>query len=143
MVTESRPRSTLVQTGCNQFLLLMGLLSSISCGSPSPAQSPTTVAHGESNDSNDTSGPLLEGDPLGEQDTPAPEPDPMARCEGGQCFQCGDAICPEGFYCDSDSACAWLPQCAGTRLSCDCLEKQLAGCTCENSQGHPTVSCSE
>lgn len=115
----------------------------VGCGAPPEAETPTSQANEAPEDSGETSAPLIDGDPLGEDRRPASEPDPMARCAGGQCFRCGDSLCPDGFYCDSDNACAWLPQCTGARSSCECLLTHLDGCTCEDSDGHPTVSCAE
>lgn len=110
------------------------------CGSPpAPEQPPTRVSNSDGDEAASTS--LVDGDPLGDEPAPNERTDPMARCEGGQCFQCGGSICPEGFYCDSGNGCAWLPQCTGSRLSCECLEAELQGCRCDNSGGHPTVRC--
>lgn len=139
MFTESRLR----QVEHSSLWVAWAVLAMGGCGSPPEAASPNGDSSQQSNGDESASAPLIEGDPLGEQTTPSRESDPMARCEGGQCFQCGDSICPEGFFCDSDSTCAWLPQCTGSRLSCECLESHIKGCRCQNNGGHFAVSCSE
>ncbi len=70
---------------------------------------------------------------------------PAPRCDDGTCFECGEGLCPQGFYCDRDAAggpaCSWLPNCAKTP-TCACLKKTLGKtCTCEDGTGGPSVSC--
>jgi hypothetical protein len=136
-------RSALLQVERLSLWVLCGVMTLGGCGSP-PEAKPATGAHDTTSTiGEDTYTPLSDGDPLAEQSPSKHEPDPMDRCEGGQCFQCGETICPEGFYCDSKNTCAWLPQCTGTRLSCECLQSQLKGCTCDDAGGHLAVACPE
>lgn len=121
-------------------------LTALACGGPPSAQTPQSGAEVNSDEATarDLEPPLSEGDPLGdEKHEPAPELAPSARCEGGQCFECGDNLCPEGFYCDANEACAWLPQCTGAQLTCACLTSKLSGCSCTSESDHLTVSCAE
>jgi hypothetical protein len=66
-------------------------------------------------------------------------------CDDGTCFECGDGMCPSGFYCDESAAggaaCSWLPTCAA-QATCKCVRKALGGgCSCEERAGGTFVSC--
>jgi hypothetical protein len=62
-------------------------------------------------------------------------------CDDGSCVPCGDAVCLPGLFCEENkSACGWLPQCA-EHFNCECLEKELAGCSCEERSGGVFVNC--
>jgi len=138
MLKKLRPTST----PCNVVRALSWMALCVGCGGPPAAEQPSSRVAPDGASDEAVSASLIDGDPLGDEaPTPAKPADPMARCEGGQCFRCGDNICPESFYCDSGNGCAWLPQCTGGRLSCECLESQLKGCRCDDTDGHPTVSC--
>lgn len=67
--------------------------------------------------------------------------EPQGPCNGADCFQCGDAVCLPGFYCDEPrGVCSWLPQCEqGT--GCECIERILPGCRCEMREGGVYVDC--
>lgn len=122
-------------------------LSALACGGPPDAQSPQSEprANSDESTSRELEPPLSEGDPLegGEERQPPAALAPLARCEGGQCFECGDNLCPEGFYCDANATCAWLPQCTGAQLTCACLTSKLTGCSCKDDSDHLTLSCAE
>jgi hypothetical protein len=67
-----------------------------------------------------------------------------ARCTDATCFECGEGLCPSGFYCDvkAGPACSWLPECA-REPSCGCITRVLGdGCACEDKGGGPHVTCS-
>lgn len=79
----------------------------------------------------------------GEAQPAAPSGPRKPSCSDGSCFECGDGICPSGFYCEATragAACAWAPSCA-QKPSCACLSQQLKGCTCEEKGGGPHVKC--
>lgn len=62
-------------------------------------------------------------------------------CTDGSCVKCGDAVCLPGLFCEeSKSACGWIPQCA-KNFNCDCLQKQMTGCSCEEKGGGIYLSC--
>jgi hypothetical protein len=66
-------------------------------------------------------------------------------CDDGTCTLCGDAQCPIGWYCDESAkggpACGWLPECA-RKPTCACVKKAFQGCSCEEREGSPHVTCS-
>ena len=66
-------------------------------------------------------------------------------CTDGSCFECGEGICPTGFYCEtagsSAPACAWAAACA-QKATCACLGPPTKGCTCEERSGVAHVRCS-
>jgi hypothetical protein len=66
-------------------------------------------------------------------------------CDDGTCTLCGDAQCPIGWYCDESAkggpACGWLPECA-KKPTCACVKKAFSGCSCEERDGSPHVTCS-
>ncbi len=69
----------------------------------------------------------------------APTGPTLPSCDDGTCFNCGDGLCPKGFYCDAQAAggpaCSWLPECAESP-SCTCLEKVLGSdCRCAEKNG--------
>ncbi len=66
-------------------------------------------------------------------------------CSDGTCFECGDGLCPVGFYCDERApggpACSWLPECA-EKATCSCVLGVLgSSCSCDDSDQGPRVSC--
>ncbi|RYE91515.1 MAG: hypothetical protein EOO75_08730 [Myxococcales bacterium] len=65
-------------------------------------------------------------------------------CADGSCFECGEGICPVGFFCETAGsatpACASSTTCA-QRPTCACLGAQIKGCTCEDRGGVPHVKC--
>ncbi len=113
----------------------------LACGGPNPTETPKSEgASDQTRDTSDTLDPLG-GDPLGPAES-SETPPGSGRCTEGQCFQCGDAICPEGFYCDvALSACGWLPACTAKELTCECLTRNLNQCSCSDDEGHLTVTC--
>ncbi|MCA9593512.1 MAG: hypothetical protein KC776_09390 [Myxococcales bacterium] len=63
----------------------------------------------------------------------------LPSCDDGTCFQCGEGLCPKGFYCDEKAtggaACSWLPECAAD-ASCGCVTKVLGSdCSCTEKSG--------
>jgi hypothetical protein len=101
------------------------------CGGTAPNAAPAAVP-----------GSTAEEIPSSEQPISAePTPEPVDACADGNCSHCGQAVCLAGFYCDEGaSACAWLPQCAATP-GCECLQRQLPECTCEEREGSAFVKC--
>jgi len=62
-------------------------------------------------------------------------------CAEGRCVPCGNAVCLPGLFCEeSKSACGWIPQCAEA-FNCQCLEKELAHCNCEERSTGIYVDC--
>jgi hypothetical protein len=62
-------------------------------------------------------------------------------CADGSCVKCGDAVCLPGLFCEeSKSACGWIPQCA-RNFNCDCLQREMSGCSCEEKSGGIYLSC--
>jgi hypothetical protein len=103
---------------------------------PAEAAAPNAESHGE--------GARRAPTPASEEDeTTAPAP-AHAICENETCTPCGDAICPNGWYCDESArggpACGWLPECA-QKASCGCVKKTFAGCSCEDEHGAAHLSC--
>lgn len=122
-------------------LFTLGLYVSGCGGTPAPASPSDDMAREEA--------PSADADPLPASDDPLgpplekPATSATGRCEEGQCFTCGDAICPESFYCDEAlGSCAWLPECTGRNSTCECLSKTLSDCSCREESGHLVVSCS-
>jgi hypothetical protein len=108
-----------------------------SCGAQAPAaNAPADQQHEEhSHDAHE----LAAEDELDTQQQAA-KPDP---CAAGQCTPCGEAVCVAGFLCDEHAqACSWLPQCTNDQ-SCDCVQKALPDCSCEQRGNGLYVTCSE
>jgi hypothetical protein len=108
------------------------------CGG-SKAAPPPDSPEASSSESSETS--VAAAEP---SDEPAPPP-PAPKCDDGSCFECGEGLCPKGFYCDASAqggpACSWLPECAKDP-SCACLKKELGkDCNCESGAGGPQVTC--
>ena len=112
--------------------------STLACGGPVPPKTGGNEAAGGSGteggaDATASGGPVARG----------PR---KPSCEGGTCSPCGDAICPNGFYCEVASkgrapSCAWHPAC-GDKPTCACLGKTAPGCSCEDRNGAPFLTCS-
>lgn len=70
---------------------------------------------------------------------------PAERCSDGECVECGEGVCPGGYFCDeslSPAACSWIPKCV-TDLTCGCLEESLGDdCRCEERGSGFFVDCS-
>lgn len=109
----------------------------LSCGGspttqPQYADGDNSEPYGDSEDS--------EGDPLAASDDLSTQA-ASNSCEGPQCAPCGEGVCIEGFYCDEQAmACSWFPQCA-EQPGCDCIDKVLPQCTCEERNGGTYVTC--
>jgi hypothetical protein len=93
--------------------------------------------------------PTGESEPAGKRkDGPsaaeAPAGPKKPSCADGSCFECGEGICPVGYYCESShgapAACGWSPACA-QKATCACLEPSAKGCRCEEKNGAPLVTC--
>ncbi len=67
-------------------------------------------------------------------------------CSDGTCIPCGDAQCPNGFFCDESTSkptCQWVPTCARA-AGCNCVERALSSkCSCTEHDGGAYVRCSE
>ena len=73
----------------------------------------------------------------------APEPAPKP-CADGTCVECGEGVCPTGFYCEHGkggaTGCAWVAPCAD-KPTCGCVAPHVKGCACEDKAGVAFVSC--
>ncbi len=121
----------------SSWFLLPILLLVASCGGETRARS------AQSPDSSSEEFPSSDS-PAQDYEQGETESAPRASCDDGTCFECGDGVCLEGFYCDQDAsggaACSWLPDCAKSP-SCSCIEKVLGpSCECHDAGG-PMVSC--
>ena len=68
-------------------------------------------------------------------------PEPASPCAGSDCFECGDAVCLPGFYCDETrGVCSWLPAC-GQQTGCDCVQQTLSDCRCEQRANGIYANC--
>jgi hypothetical protein len=109
------------------------------CATP-PGSSPQTPASGGGEKPSGTSEPG--GSPTGGPEVSAGPSKPS--CSDGSCFECGEGICPSGFYCEKSGsaapACAWAASCA-QKPTCACLAAQTRGCTCQDRNGAPHVVC--
>jgi hypothetical protein len=76
--------------------------------------------------------------------TEAPSGPKKPSCADGSCFDCGEGICPTGYYCEAahgaPAACGWAPSCA-QKPTCSCLAPLVKGCSCEEKNGAPLVTC--
>lgn len=142
MLLDSIPTAT---RALARSALTLSFFTFCGCGSPAEAEHPRPDTEPASDGSAErTLEPLDEGDPLANgPETASTKPaEPEQRCAEGQCFQCGETLCPDGYYCDAASAaCGWLPECIGPKFSCACLLTYLEGCSCTDDDGHPTVEC--
>jgi hypothetical protein len=71
----------------------------------------------------------------------------------GPPFQCGSQTCQAGNLCfdeffyglvpPDDYGCAALPSACSSTPTCECLRDhgQYGGCSCEDEDGHPVVTC--
>lgn len=114
-----------------------------SCGS-SPAPEAKTADFADDTDVNAPSGASDEASEEGGGDEPSAAEAAREPCADGSCFACGSGFCPPGFYCDEGAqggaACAWLPECA-PKMTCDCIERVVSGCSCSERGGAPHLSC--
>jgi hypothetical protein len=134
-ITVERPMRRFTQA---LFFLLLTL--ALGCGgSTKPAES--GPAHEMSTEREQGHAPrAAAGD-----DEPGPAPAAKrGACDDGTCSPCGDAVCPNGWYCDESApggpACGWLPECA-QKAGCGCIKKALAGCACEEKSGAAHLTC--
>lgn len=117
----------------------LALASLAACGGSGAASGPAKSGHGagEAKAGGDSE---EEGGGEGEEAAPRAAP-----CADGSCLECGNGLCPKGFYCDEKApggpACGWLPECAAS-ATCSCVKQALgSGCTCSEKAGGPSVSC--
>jgi len=107
-------------------------------GSTKPAESSAPAA------GTHTSTRPSDEDASGSDDTSSAAVARRATCDDGTCSPCGDALCPNGWYCDETApggpACGWLPECA-QKPGCGCVKKALSGCGCEEKAGAAHLSC--
>ena len=126
--------------GAVSFTALLLLLAA-SCGGGGGSSQP-----GRSADDEDFSTEGGDGDESSAGDADGEE-EPAAKridCDDGTCSPCGEGLCLSGWYCDESAkggpACGWLPECAN-KLSCSCLKKTFANCSCEEKDGGVHLSC--
>jgi hypothetical protein len=117
---------------------LVALLTA--CGGGTAAGKPAENAEPSGADSAEDDRATTDATSEGEATTEAPVP----ACSDGTCTPCGDGLCPNGWYCDETAkggaACSWLPECA-KKPGCACVERALSGCSCEERDGGPHVTC--
>ncbi|MCU0657253.1 MAG: hypothetical protein MUF64_18935 [Polyangiaceae bacterium] len=64
-------------------------------------------------------------------------------CADGSCFECGEGVCPAGFFCQKSAGvagCAWATECP-QKPTCACVAPLAPGCTCAERGGFPHVTC--
>ncbi len=66
-------------------------------------------------------------------------------CADDGCFDCGDGLCMQGWYCDlgvrGGPACSFVPECEA-QSGCTCVTSALGGgCRCEERDGGAYVTC--
>lgn len=117
--------------------LLLVALALAACNTPASPSAKNPETSGKPTDSPDggaSSVPTAEG-PSGPR---------KPSCSDGSCFECGEGICPVGFYCETAGGaapgCGWSAACA-QKPSCACLAPTTKGCTCQDRGGFPHVSC--
>lgn len=117
------------------------LLLAAACGTTTP---PAKNGNGNGgNDPKNTDGDPRGSDPGGQGTATAPTGPRKPSCSDGSCFECGEGICPSGFYCESNggaAACGWAAACA-QKPTCDCLAPVTKGCSCQDRGGFPFVTC--
>ncbi len=116
----------------------------VACGGSTPAADvPSSGEKGSSESGGSSESATAEGSENGAESSASAEP-PKPRCDDGTCSPCGDALCPNGWYCDESApggpACGWLPECA-TKASCACVKRAFGGCGCEDQAGSAHVRC--
>jgi hypothetical protein len=110
-------------------------LSACGGGTPGPARTAETKGGTESKTAGGEEAASKSAEPAGPR---------KPSCADGTCFECGEGICPSGFYCETGKAgkpaCAWAAGCA-EKPTCSCLAPFVKGCRCEEANGGPRVSC--
>lgn len=91
-------------------------------------------------------GPKDPGAPKKEAtDTPPPTSAPVKKspCADGTCAECGEGICPSGYFCvdtRGHKGCAWIAGCVD-KPGCACIAKELKACSCKDEGGVAKVAC--
>lgn len=111
-------------------LLSISALFVAACGSPPPAKETPKEVVAAKKDSTDA-GPT----------TTAPAK--KAPCADGTCTECGDGICPSGYFCvdtKGHKGCAWIASCVD-KPTCACLAREVKSCSCKDEGGVARVAC--
>lgn len=70
-------------------------------------------------------------------------PQKRSPCADGSCTECGEGICPAGYFCVDNKGhkgCAWLAGCVD-KPACGCVSRALPSCSCKDDGGVAKVSC--
>lgn len=78
-------------------------------------------------------------------DAPPPTTAPVKRspCADGTCTECGEGICPSGYFCvdtKGHKGCAWIAPCVD-KPQCACVSREVKSCTCKDEGGVAKVTC--
>ncbi len=87
--------------------------------------------------------PTAPRDPAGASPVATTAPERRSPCADGSCTECGDGVCPSGYFCvDSKGhkGCAWLAGCVD-KPGCACVSKALPACACKEDGAAARVSC--
>lgn len=120
--------------------LLVFALALAACGTPGASQ--PGAKKPETNPVAGASGASGGGEKPG-AGVSEPEGPRKPSCTDGSCFECGEGICPAGFYCQKSggsTGCAWAAECA-QKPTCACVAPLTKGCSCEDRGGFPHVTC--
>ena len=114
-------------------------LALVACGGAKPDAKGPDAASG-TKDAGKTDGAKTDEKP---ETAPAAQAKPS--CADGSCVECGDGICPNGFYCEKGKgsaapACAWAAPCV-EKPTCACLAPHVKGCSCQDKGGIAFVQC--
>ena len=125
------------------LLSMLGVLALLvaACGAPGTSAPGSKTPEGSGAGASSPAG----GDSKAPAGSGAPEASGPKKpsCADGSCFECGEGVCPVGFYCQKSggtAGCAWASECA-QKPSCACVGPLSTGCSCEERGGVPHVTC--
>lgn len=100
-------------------------------GAPTPADGSKRAEPSAAQPAADAAGPA----------TTAPQK--RSPCADGSCTECGEGVCPSGYFCVDNKGkkgCAWLAGCVD-KPACGCVSKALPACSCKDDAGVARVTC--